>query len=300
MLQGILWVFSNILSGFVNLGWFFTHLPQVFDFSDKPTLIKFIYYGASAEMFFAVFDVFLILFVLALIWRPVLWGIVRVLEGGAIWIGRIVAWAGLLMVVQQILIILLQRFFRVADITISPFGYPFTAQLGWYSDELKLYNALIVALACAYTFTQGGHVRVDLVYANLSHRLKRSVDMFGSIFFILPMMILIWLFGWFYLWRHLVTPPLNATDAFALMERKAGLLRWNVQTTSFSPSGFNGYFLFKALIVAFAGSMFVQGFAFFFRSLAEFIEGPESAGKYLVTDAPPVNAEPAHPAPQEL
>jgi hypothetical protein len=52
--------------------------------------------------------------------------------------------------------------------------------------------------------------------------------------------------------------------------------------------------------VAFAGSMFVQGFAFFFRSLAEFIEGPESAGKYLVTDAPPVNAEPAHPAPQEL
>lgn len=283
-MQALSWFISNIALGFVNLGWFITHPGVALNLSDKPTLIRFVYYGGSVELFFAIFDIFLVLFVLALIWRPVMWGIVRVLEGFANGLGRIIAWAGLIMVVQQILIIMLQRFFRVSDITISPFGYPFTASLGWYADELKLYNAAVVAFCCAYTFTQGGHVRVDLFYAGVSHRTKRAVDMFGSLFFMLPMMVLIWKFGWFYLWRNLVTPPLNATDALEAMERKAQLLRWNVQTTSFSPSGFNGYFLFKVLLVAFAATMFIHAFAFFFRSLAEFIEGEKSADKYLDRD----------------
>jgi TRAP-type mannitol/chloroaromatic compound transport system permease small subunit len=286
------WLLEHIAQGFVNLFWFITHLGSALNLADKENLIRFVYYGGSVELLFVVLDIFLILFVIALIWRPFMWGIVRVLEGLANGLGRFIAWAGLIMVIQQVIIILLQRFFRVSDITISPFGYPFTAQLGWYADELKLYNAAIVAFCCAYTFTQKGHVRVDLVYASLSHRAKRAVDMFGSIFFMLPMMTLIWLFGWFYLWRHLVTPPLNASDALELMERKAQLIRWNVQTTSFSPSGFNGYFLFKVFIVAFAGLMFLHAFAFFFRSLAEFIEGEESADKYLDKD----NSSEADPA----
>jgi hypothetical protein len=58
-----------------------------------------------------------------------------------------------------------------------------------------------------------------------------------------------------------------------------------VETISFSPNGFDGYFLFKVLLVAFAGMMFLQGVAFFYRSLLEYLEGPEADGRYHDKDS---------------
>ncbi len=284
MLDAIAWLLGNIAYGFVNLVRFLASLPGALDLSDPERRIAFIYYGASVEFFFVIFDVILVVLIAGLIWRPFLWRVVRVMEGFANGTGRFVAWAGLIMVLQQVMVIFLQRFFRVSEISIGPFGYPFNQSLGWFGDELKLYNAAVVALCCSYTFVQGGHVRVDLVYANLGHRAKRLVDMIGSLLFMAPMMVLTWLFGWYYLWRHLMTPPINATDSLELMMRKASIIRWNVQTTSFSPSGFNGYFLFKVLLIALAASVFIQAIAYFYRNLLEFIEGPDSADKGLDTD----------------
>jgi len=61
-------------------------------------------------------------------------------------------------------------------------------------------------------------------------------------------------------------------------------MRWNVETISFSPNGFDAYFLFKVLLVLFAGLMFLQGIAFFYRSLLEYLEGPESENRYRDLD----------------
>jgi TRAP-type mannitol/chloroaromatic compound transport system permease small subunit len=284
MLDALIWLATNIGMGFVNLVRAILTLPGSLNIADPTARINLIYYGASVEFFFIIFDIFLVVLVAGMVWRPFLWGVVRVLEGFSNGLGRIVAWAGILMVIQQVMVIFLQRFFRVADITISPFGYPFSQSLGWFADELKLYNAAIVALACAYTFAQGGHVRVDLVYARLSHRAKRVVDMLGALLFMVPMMTLTWMHGWFYLWRNLVTPPINVTDTLETMARKATLLRWNVQTTSFSPSGFNGYFLFKVLLILLAATVFIHAVSYFYRCLLEFIEGEESADKYADRD----------------
>jgi TRAP-type C4-dicarboxylate transport system permease small subunit len=142
----------------------------------------------------------------------------------------------------------------------------------------------VVALCASYTFVQGGHVRVDLFYAGAKFRTKRIVDMFGSLFFILPAMSLTWFYGWFFMWRHLVTPKIAAANTLDLLEKKARILKWNVETIAFSLNGFDAYFLFKILLVAFAGLMFVQGWTFFLRSYLEFVEGPESAGKYIDKD----------------
>jgi hypothetical protein len=65
---------------------------------------------------------------------------------------------------------------------------------------------------------------------------------------------------------------------------KSRALRWNVETIAFSPNGFNGYFLFKVLLVLFAGMVFLHAMAFFWRSWLEWKEGPESADKYLDRD----------------
>jgi TRAP-type mannitol/chloroaromatic compound transport system permease small subunit len=77
------------------------------------------------------------------------------------------------MVLQQVMVIFLQSIFRAADISLGPFGVDFTQNVGWYSDSLKLWNAIIVCMCCAWTFVQGGHVRVDLFYAGARFRTKK-------------------------------------------------------------------------------------------------------------------------------
>ena len=250
----------------------------------KESLMRFVFYGGSGEFLFAVLLLFLVFTGIGIWRRSILWGGVRVLEGFANGVGRIACWAGLLMVLQQILIVFLQRIFRVSNISIGPFGLDFTQDLSWYSEQLKLYNAIIVALCVTWTFVQGGHVRVDLIYAAVSHRTKRALDMFGSVFFMMPVAILMWLYSWFFMWRHLLNPPVSASDPLDRMLLKARALRWSVETIGFSPNGFNAYFLFKVLILLFAALVFLQAWAFLWRSYLEYVEGEDSAGKYLDRD----------------
>lgn len=284
MLNALTWLITQMGLGFYNIFYAVTHPGLWLDWSDKQSLIRFIYYGGSTEFFFALLDIILVLTLVGLIWRPVMWRTVRILEGFANIVGRTAAWAGLIMVGQQIIIVFLQSVFRLGEITISPLGIGFTHSLTWYTESLKIWNAAVVALCVSYTFVQGGHVRVDLIYAGISHRAKRAVDMFGSIFFMIPMAVLMWMYSWYFLWRHLITPKVSASDKIELMLRKARIVKWNVEKTGFSPDGFNAYFLFKILILAFVALVFLQAIAFFYRSLLEFIEGEESADKYLDRD----------------
>jgi len=135
-----------------------------------------------------------------------------------------------------------------------------------------------------YTFVQGSHVRVDLVYSAVKYRSKKVIDMVGSLLFMMPGAVLIWMYGWYFMWRHLVTPKVSASDNIDLLMRKSKLLKWNVETIGFSPNGFTAYFLFKILLVAFTAMVFLQAIAFFYRSYLEWKEGPESEGKYLDKD----------------
>jgi TRAP-type mannitol/chloroaromatic compound transport system permease small subunit len=246
-------------------------------------MMRFIYYGGSVELFFVVFVAFLILTGVGLWRNSILWAVVRGLEGFANTTGRFFAWAGLLMVLQQIMIVFMQRIFTRPDISIG-FGIPLQFDISWFAEELKLYNALVVCLCVTYTFVQGGHVRVDLIYSVVKFRTKKIIDMCGAILFMVPTAILIWMYGWYFMWRHLVTPKVSASDSIELLMRKSKLLKWNVETIGFSPNGFTAYFLFKILLVAFALMVLLQAVAFFYRSYLEFKEGEASEGKYLDKD----------------
>ncbi|MEM1064306.1 MAG: C4-dicarboxylate ABC transporter permease [Pseudomonadota bacterium] len=279
MADALVWLLSGMWSGVAGLFYVITHLGQVLNFSDPENILRLVFYGASVEFFFIFFNTFIIVFAIGIFSHAFLWRVVIGLESFANIVGRAAAWAGLLMVLQQVMVVFLQSIFRVAEISVGPFGLEFTQTVGWYSDGLKLYNAIVVCMCCAWTFTQGGHVRVDLVYSGVGHRTKRAIDMFGSLCFMLPAMLLTWFYAWFFLWRHLINPPVNASDPLERTLAKAVAFRWNVETISFSPSGFNAYFLFKVLILIFCFMMILQAVAFFFRSYLEFREGEESAGK---------------------
>lgn len=283
MLNGIYWFFENLIQAFGNIFYAVTHPGTWLDWSNPEALLNFVYYGASVELFFAVLLVLIALTVAGLYQHAILWGVVRGLETFANVTGRLFAWAGLLMVVQQVVIIFVQRIFAETFISIG-FGTSMTWEISWWAEELKLYNAMVVCLCCAYTFVQGGHVRVDLVYAAVSFRTKRMIDMAGVVLFMIPSVLIIWFYSWFFLWRHLITPKVSASDDLDRLMDKARLLRWNVETIAFSPNGFNAYFLFKVLMVAFCFMLLLQAVAFFYRSYLELMEGEESADKYLDRD----------------
>lgn len=288
------WFFANLIEAFYNIGYALTHPGQwlgwvpfinapMSDVAVKESLMRFIYYGASVELFFAVFAIFLVVSIIGFINNRFMWGCVKVLEGFANSVGRFFAWAGLLMVLQQIVIIFMQRVFAVSEIGMG-FGVTFTKDVSWWAEELKLYNAMIVTLCVTYTFVQGGHVRVDLVYSAVGYRTKKLIDMIGSLVFMVPAAVLTWLYGWFFLWRHLVVPNPSASDSLDRLINKARALRWNIETIGFSPNGFNAYFLFKILLVTFTALVMLQAVAFFYRSFLELKEGPQSDGKFIDKD----------------
>lgn len=277
--SGIWWVIQNIGLSFWNLIYALTHPGLWLDWSDKEAVMRFVYYGGSRELFFVVFTLFLVLTAVGLWRNGVMWAMVRGLEAFSNTIGRVAAWAGLIMVLQQVIIIFVQRVFARPDMSFG-FGLPLTFDMSWWSEELKLYNAIIVVFCLAWTFVQGGHVRVDLIYAPVKYRTKKIIDMFGSVVFMLPMATLMWLYAWFFLWRHLIVPNPSASESLDRLLNKSRALRWNVETIGFSPNGFSAYFLFKILIVCMCGMIFLQGVTFFWRSYLEWKEGPESEGKY--------------------
>lgn len=289
--DGIAWILQNFALAFYNLGYAVTHPMTWLDWSDGAAVMRFIYYGGSVEFFFIAFTFFLVIFLVGLWSNRFLWNVVIGLEFFGNWVGRFFAWAGLLMVLQQVVIVFMQRIFTRPDIVVG-LGVPLQFDISWYAEELKLYNAMVVALCLVYTFIQGGHVRVDLIYAAVSHRTKRMIDMVGSMIFMIPMATLIWMYTWFFMWRSLVTPPVSPSYDLTRMERIARLFKWNVETIGFSPNGFTGYFLFKILMVIMVAMIFIQAWTFFYRSFLEWKEGEESADKYLDKDVLEAGEEP--------
>lgn len=283
MIEGILWVLQNIALAFVNFFYAITNPALWLDWSNPEAVMRVIYYGGSVEFFFVIFTAFLLLTAIGLWKNEVMWASVRVLEGIGNTVGRFAAWAGLLMVLQQIVIVFVQRIFATSELSFGG-GIAFTKDISWWAEELKLYNAIVVSLCVGYTFIQGGHVRVDLVYSAVSYSKKKIIDMFGAIFLMMPAAVLTWMYGWYFLWRHLVVPKPSASEDLDRLLMKARAFRWNVETIGFSPNGFNAYFLFKILLVLFTALVFIQAIAFFYRSYLEWKEGPESEGKYLDRD----------------
>ena len=140
---------------------------------------------------------------------------------------------------------------------------------------------MVICLCVSYTFIQQGHVRVDIFYSRVSFHTKKIIDMFGSLFFMVPMAVILWMYSWFFMWRHLITPKVSASDKIELLIRKSKIVKWNVEPIGFSPNGFSAYFLFKILIIALVALIFIQAISFFWRSFLEWKEGENSENKYL-------------------
>jgi TRAP-type mannitol/chloroaromatic compound transport system permease small subunit len=79
-----------------------------------------------------------------------------------------------------------------------------------------------------YTLKVNEHVRVDLVYGRLRPRTRAWVDLLGTVFFLLPAIVLGMVLSWPFFWQAFVTGEVSANAG--------GLIRWPVKAVL--PIGF--------------------------------------------------------------
>jgi TRAP-type mannitol/chloroaromatic compound transport system permease small subunit len=85
--------------------------------------------------------------------------------------------------------------------------------------ELQWYLFALVFLLCSgYTLLHNEHIRIDVVSAHLSRRTQVWIDIFGFVFFLLPMSIFIMWLSW----------PIfmNAWTSGEISGSAGGLIRW--------------------------------------------------------------------------
>jgi TRAP-type mannitol/chloroaromatic compound transport system permease small subunit len=95
--------------------------------------------------------------------------------------------------------------------------------------EIQWYMfAAVVLLGASYTLQRNEHVRVDIVYANVSTRRQIGIDIFGFILFMLPATVIMAYLSW----------PIfhNSWLLGEVSGNAGGLLRWPVKI--FLPLGF--------------------------------------------------------------
>jgi TRAP-type mannitol/chloroaromatic compound transport system permease small subunit len=116
--------------------------------------------------------------------------------------------------------------------------YVFSLGSIWLSETVIYAHAALFLLAAAWTLQLGGHVRVDIFYADARPRTKAWIDLIGALALLFPvMLVLLWL-SWPY-----------AARSWAVLER------------SQEASGLPLVFVLKSFIPAFAVLMALQGVA---------------------------------------
>jgi len=90
----------------------------------------------------------------------------------------------------------------------------------WLEVQWYLF-AVMVMLGTSYTFRLNEHVRVDIVYMQLSERGKEWLDLIGTAVFLVPSVLIIAWFSWPFFMQSWSIQEMS-TNA-------GGLLRWPVK-----------------------------------------------------------------------
>jgi len=97
----------------------------------------------------------------------------------------------------------------------------------WLEIQWYMFGA-VVMLGASYTLKKNEHVRVDIVYSNLSTRKQIQVDIFGGILFLLPAALILTYLSWPVFHNSWVEGEYSGNAG--------GLIRWPIKI--FLPIGF--------------------------------------------------------------
>jgi TRAP-type mannitol/chloroaromatic compound transport system permease small subunit len=146
-------------------------------------------------------------------------------------VGRAASWCALAIVLIGFAVVLMRYVLGLGSI--------------WLQESILYAHAALFLLAAAWTLKEGGHVRVDVFYANASPRVKAWIDLLGALLLLVPFCIAVIWFSWPYVAR-----------SWAILER------------SRETSGLPLVFLLKTLIPLFAAMLALQGLSQAIKSIA--------------------------------
>jgi TRAP-type mannitol/chloroaromatic compound transport system permease small subunit len=145
-------------------------------------------------------------------------------------IGRGVAWLALIMVLVQFAVVVMRYVFGISYLMVQ--------------ESIVYMHALVFLIASGYTLLHDEHVRIDILYGNISRKRKALIDFVGVFVILLPVCVLIWFTAW---------PYVSAS--------------WSVFEGSPETSGIPGVFLLKSAILLATILLAIQGISLAVRSL---------------------------------
>ena len=146
-----------------------------------------------------------------------------------LWIGRLVGWLAVIMVMVQFVVVLLRYIFGYSSI---------------FAQESIVYmHALLFMLGAGYTYIYDGHVRVDIFYQAMSPKAQAKVNIFGVLCLLFPFLLCV----------MITTIPYAAQS-------------WAVFEGSRETSGIQAVFLLKSSLYAFCAVLALQGLAVIIKS----------------------------------
>ncbi len=148
------------------------------------------------------------------------------------WLGRLISWLSLGMVLATFSVVVLRYAFDLGWI--------------WLQESVTFMHAGLFLVGAAYTLKHQGHVRVDIFYRRFSPRAQAWVDLLGTLFLLLPVCVFIFIVSWDYVAQS-----------------------WVLHEGSREAGGLDGVYLLKSLILAMAGLLVLQGLAMGIRALLQ-------------------------------
>ena len=157
-------------------------------------------------------------------------------------IGRAASWCLLFIVLTGFAVVLMRYALGLGSI--------------WLQESILYAHAALFLLAAAWTLKVGGHVRVDIFYADASPRTKALIDLLGALLLLLPFALALLIFSAPYVGR-----------SWAILERSP------------ETSGLPLVFVLKTLIPMFAVLLGLQGVAQAIRATSLLCPRPAQRGE---------------------
>lgn len=146
-------------------------------------------------------------------------------------VGSVIRWLAILMVLVQVAIVVMRYGFGISTIAVN--------------ESVLYMHATLFMLGAGYTLLADGHVRVDIFYAKASEPTKRTIDIFGHLFLLLPSMAMVLYWSW---------PSVRNA--------------WSILEGPISVGGIPASFLLKSLIPAFCVLLMIQSVSCLLRNIA--------------------------------
>ena len=113
--------------------------------------------------------------------------------------------------------------------------YLFGISFIWMQETYVWMHAFIFMLGAGFTYLNDDHVRIDIIYRSSSQIYKSIVDLVGIVFFLFPLLYIIWIFSYPFVYKS-----------------------WQMNEISREAGGLKMLYLLKFAILLFTTLLFLQ------------------------------------------